>query len=367
MSDVNGIPNMGFLGAGGGYFGGDASRGLPAMNSDQINASMGWGGPNAAQFDPWANSGGFGNMTDYYSGLGAAYGRETGGFEGYGVPSGSVERGADLPDLSQDPFGGGYNPTNDAPYMSSAFDTSAYMPAPFSDRWGGMPGPTIGQPAIDAVNGMGSFGIQPWQQNYSTPNAGYGEGVQPSDLSQFTQDGTPWWTQGTDPNMLAAQDMIRAGRGWTVGAQEVGQDPTLGQNLNQDIYSIGQVSTPGMFDQWGGYQTPQPDYFSEQTQYPGGTGPGSGSLGFQDQFGNYSPRNEQGGSNEFGDRWGGLGLAGQNAGQPSQYTSSPYTSTQGQTFDPNVPPGYAPLYGVDNPNGALPWLGGGVGNSQAGG
>ena len=58
MSDVSGIPNMGF-GGGGGYFGGNASLGLPAMSADQINASMGWN-PNAAQFDPWANTGGFG-------------------------------------------------------------------------------------------------------------------------------------------------------------------------------------------------------------------------------------------------------------------------------------------------------------------
>ena len=195
--------------------------------------------------------------------------------------------------------------------------------------------------------------------------------MQPSDALPFTNDGTPWWTQGTDPNMLAAQDMIRAGRGWTIG-QEVGQappDPTLTQTLNQDIWNVGEASTPGMFDQWGGPPPPPTvDYFDPNTQYPGGFGPNpAGSLGFQDQFGNYGSRNEQFGANPFADRWGGLGVAGQNAGQPSQYTTSPYTSTPGQTFEPSIPPGYMQPYGFDQPNGALPWLGGGVGNSQAGG
>ena len=140
MSDINGIPNMGFMGGGGGYFGGSSSMGLPAMNSDQINASMGWGGPNAAQFDPWANSGGFGNMTDYYSGLGAAYGRETGGFDGSapgwaeptpgnaiegGYPAGPVES-APLDPPPYTPFG-----------MGTAFDMNTYSPATsFSGRWG---------------------------------------------------------------------------------------------------------------------------------------------------------------------------------------------------------------------------------------
>ena len=79
MSDVTEFP-IWASGGGGGYFGGSAARGLPAMSADQINASMGFN-PNAAQFDPLANSpGGFGAQTDYYSGLGAAYGRDTGGF-----------------------------------------------------------------------------------------------------------------------------------------------------------------------------------------------------------------------------------------------------------------------------------------------
>ena len=149
MSDVSGIPNMGF--GGGSYFGtlGGIPNVAPAMSSAQINASMGWN-PNAAQFNPFANSGGgFGVQPAHYAGLGAAFGRATGGFgrmpdgsaapagrvgtignpgtsnpgynpggrgggvmdwlglgSGLGANPGGVERGFDLPDLSpaQNPF-----------------------------------------------------------------------------------------------------------------------------------------------------------------------------------------------------------------------------------------------------------------------
>jgi hypothetical protein len=64
-----------------------------------------------AQNNVFASGGGFGNQTAYYAGLGADYGRATGGFGGYsgggGYPSGDVQRGPDLPNLSTtpDPFG----------------------------------------------------------------------------------------------------------------------------------------------------------------------------------------------------------------------------------------------------------------------
>jgi len=42
---------------------------------------------------------------------------------------------------------------------------------------------------------------------------------------------------------------------------------------------------------------------------------------------------------------------------PSQYTTQPYTSAQGTTYQPQIPPGFQTLFGPDNPNGALPYQG----------
>jgi hypothetical protein len=85
MTDVSGIPNMGF--GGGGYFGGIPNQ-QPAMSAAQINAGM-WGNysPGAAQAtqNNIYGAGGFGAQPAYYAGLGAAYGRATGGF----IPGGS--------------------------------------------------------------------------------------------------------------------------------------------------------------------------------------------------------------------------------------------------------------------------------------
>jgi hypothetical protein len=104
----------------------------PALSADQINAAMGFN-PNAAQFNPWANTpGGFGGQTDYYSALGAAYGRNTGGFNAGGAAAAgmpewqynqmmkeyasgyapeAVTRGPDLPA----PDTSGYNPIQPPP------------------------------------------------------------------------------------------------------------------------------------------------------------------------------------------------------------------------------------------------------------
>jgi len=82
MTDVSGIPNMGF--GGGSYFGGQPNV-APAWSADQINRSMGMGpGGAGMQNQALLNNifGNFGKQTDYYSGLGAAYGRATGGFGG---------------------------------------------------------------------------------------------------------------------------------------------------------------------------------------------------------------------------------------------------------------------------------------------
>ena len=77
MSDVSGIPNMGF--GGGSYFGGNAATGQPAWSAAQINASMGLPQAQAAQRQAMASlygGGSFGAQPAYYAALGAAYGRQ---------------------------------------------------------------------------------------------------------------------------------------------------------------------------------------------------------------------------------------------------------------------------------------------------
>jgi hypothetical protein len=103
-------------------------------------------------------------------------------------------------------------------------------------------------------------------------------------------------------------------------------------------------------------------YAGDQSNYgiPFNGAPLPGDIGFTSQ----SPMPNQG-YNPGMENWfanpgmgGGFGAQfgqwGPDPGTPSQYTSSPYTNTQGQTFQPNMPPGYAPPFGADQPGGALP-------------
>ena len=66
-------------GGGGGIIGGIPNQ-APAMSSAQINASMGWNPAAQAQTTNLYGPMGFGGQTAMYAGLGAAYGRQTGGF-----------------------------------------------------------------------------------------------------------------------------------------------------------------------------------------------------------------------------------------------------------------------------------------------
>jgi hypothetical protein len=125
MSDINisGIPNMGF--GGGGYFANTMQPSGSALSANQINRSIGMGSggigdQNQAQLNNLYGAGGFGAQTAHYAGVGAAYGRGTGGFGGYGA-------------ANADPFtpvgsgggaggGGGASPSR-VPGASSPFDS----------------------------------------------------------------------------------------------------------------------------------------------------------------------------------------------------------------------------------------------------
>lgn len=333
MVDVSGIPNMGF--GGGGYFGGSASLGLPAMSADQINASMGWN-PNAAQYDPWANTpGGFGGQTDYYSSLGAAYGRETGGFSGGyggGYPSGTVERGPDLPNLSYDPFGGG----GIAP--GATYDSS-------TGRYGGG-----SAPAYD----WGSYfsGITGGQQ--SNPYTGVGAGYDyynPSSYGLGASWGAPsqpsYSSLGYDPSIFGG-----------------GFQSAPGAMFDPSFYGGGGAgatydSSTGRYSSGG---SPQPDYSWSGNFYGAYGGGGIGDYGMGAGYGGFNNPAYQ--PQDFSSMWSGVpaydpgsfanrfGDWGSNSGSPSQYYTGSQYGGGGQ-----MPPGFAGLYGADNQSGALPLSG----------
>jgi len=96
-----------------------------------------------AQNNVFASGGGFGQQTADYAGAGAAYGRATGGFTGGGgYPSGDVQRGPDLPNISQtpDPFAGmsGADMATWSRAMQSA-GRGGEIPTSFADRFSAAP------------------------------------------------------------------------------------------------------------------------------------------------------------------------------------------------------------------------------------
>jgi hypothetical protein len=349
MSDVSGIPNMGF--GGGGYFGGSAALGLPAMSADQINASMGWN-PNAAQLNPWANTpGGFGAQTAYYAGVGADYGRATGGFGGYGspnadpftavpgeaewqtnqrmkgYPSGDVQYGGPMPNIPyQDPFGGG--------------------------GWsGGGAGPsTYSSPGLGG-GGFNSGSAYDWNQMFSPQPVAqanpWADGLSNNSNWTYLPDGTPVGGGGGFGGAAASgmpewqyNQMMKSGGGGSI-------NPYAGMIL-------GPMGNPSYFNP-GTYAGDQGNYglpyngspqpgdigFSRQSQMP--------NLGYNPGMANWFANPGMSGG-AFQERFG-MGFP--NAGTPSQYAPGA-----------QMPAGFSPLYSIDNPNGALPvnW-GGNVGGA----
>jgi len=200
MTDMfTGMPFYWQGGGGGGLggLGGNAATGQPAMSSSQINASMGWNP--YASFNPFANTpGGFGGQTDYYSNLGAAFGRQTGGFNASpGYPSGNVQRGADLPapDTSgYDPLGGGtppgYNPFDSSTYGMLLGGWGQPQPQPQAQ-----PQPSLrdqlAQIARPPTNNIPNLGYNPGMQNWFAPQSRANAYAPLYGAMQFPNSGTP--------------------------------------------------------------------------------------------------------------------------------------------------------------------------------
>jgi hypothetical protein len=267
------------------------------MSADQINASMGFGpGGVGAGGQAQLNNifGNFGQQTDYYSGLGAAYGR------GVGEPSG----------------------------MGSVFDQSAYGQLPVPRQGGGgllSPTPmaqqggytpkTAGYDDSWLYGGASAAQSQPWAQQTTPPQ-------QPENFED-RWDNTrgqypPTSAVPPPPQQPVTQDWGKYFTELTAPQQQQGLTP----------------KTPGYDDSWmrGGAMSP-----------PSNPNP-QALLG-------YNPAAQQFDPNPFASRFS--ALPGFQQGTPSQYTASPYTNVQGQTFQPNLPPGFESQFGPDNPGGAL--------------
>jgi hypothetical protein len=291
MSDINinGIPNMGFAGAGGGYFGGNAGLGIPAMG-----AAGDFGASKFSQ--PLYNSifNNFGQQTDYYSALAAAYGRATGGFAApgwYDQPAPAAPQA----------------PPQQVSVASSPFDTGSAGAFPYANIGGLKAGGGYWQDPNAAPAGA----FDPFTPGYGGQGAGMG--------SLFDQGG----------GQPAANPYAQMYRMPDANPSYFSPGAFAGDQGNFGLPAPRSGSLPGDIG------------FSRQPSYP--------NLGYNPGMQNWFANPAMGG-NQFQNAFANF----PNSATPSQYTYQPYTNTQGQTFQPNMPQGFAPLYGADTPQGALP-------------
>lgn len=218
------------------------------MSAADINASM-WGNfsPGAAQAVLNNNFNNFGQQTDYYSALGAAYGRQTGGFGGVADPSGggggSVfdtgttpynywdgSRGApSAPAPSFNPMtqyqNGGYDPFSAQTFQPAATLPSSPQASLPQSGWGNTsvnpwvdPAPSGGQydasgrnmalPGNQFFDAEGNPAVNQPGQSASAPSAGWG--MQLPYASPFSpQSSLPqsgWGNTAYNPWLAAAAD-----------------------------------------------------------------------------------------------------------------------------------------------------------------
>jgi hypothetical protein len=178
---------MGF--GGGGYFGGNAATGTPAMSSAQIMASLyGNYSPGMAQ-NTLANiygGGGFGAQPAYYAALGAAYGRQVQPARAAApVPQYNAPRqyGWDTNE--------GYNP----------FDSSTWYQAPRQYGWDANEGAPV--PAQPAPYSRGQFNPQTygWDHNEGAVpgyiGGGPGNMLSPQPMGPQSSAGQNWYGMPT--------------------------------------------------------------------------------------------------------------------------------------------------------------------------
>jgi hypothetical protein len=315
MTDVSGIPNMGF--GGGGYFGGSAALGLPAMSANQINAGI-WGNysPGAAQATQ-ANiygAGGFGAQPAYYAGLGAAYGRQTGGFGGYGAanadPFTPVGGGGSQGAPQYDPWTGaitGYNAPRQygwdanegapAPAAPQVFNRGEFNPQTYGwDHNEGAPAYT--PPAQPNWNDLWKSRIAPqvptFPSSVTVPqqqSGGFGMNL---GSNQGMPQYDPWTGAITGYSGGGGYDMSAQSRAYQSPlqgfdwAQSYMPNFSTGGAMQQALLAsqYQPFNTGGGYNPWGSNNTRTPDYASMYGY------PNSGYLGvqtplYQDPFSGY--------------------------------------------------------------------------------
>jgi hypothetical protein len=274
------------------------------MSAAQINAGM-WGNysPSAAQAtqNNIYGAGGFGAQPAYYAGLGAAYGRATGGFGGYGAANADpftavpyrgggigsdAYRGGQEGNYQVDPFSGaisGYN----AP-RQYGWDANEGAPVPaqpsFNDIWSGRGAQSLArdnlfnvytwptpQPQRDFLDRWNTF---PQQQSWSDPfsqGGGFGGGA-------AWATGTPAGTRSAVPDARTYMPSGQFG-GYLDHYLWGANSGSLGANgIRTDPFG-------GYVPQGGGYQT---DPFSGAiTGYSGGGIGSDASYGGQNTIAGY--------------------------------------------------------------------------------
>jgi hypothetical protein len=291
-----------------------------SMSADQINSSMGMGpGGAGALGQAGLNSifGNFGQQTDYYSNLGAAFGRNTGGFG--------------------DIYGGGGFP--------QAPDPAPPQPPAGAVDWGryftGLTAPAAAQPPYNPFTQYGSGGYNPFDPSSFAPSAqqniGGSYGGNRGGLSGSATDGPapdmPAPFGGADTNLYGYP-----------GSGSLGTMNAFGGYSPGGSGGGGGIGSDALRDRFA-WQLAQSSPYA--TPGPPANGPYA-NLGYNPGMQNYFAFG--GGQPNFQDRFG-MGFPG--AAQPSQYTGSPYTNVQGQTFQPNLPQGFAPQFDANTPGGAL--------------
>jgi len=273
-----------------------------------------------SSYDPFAQSGGFGRMTDAYSAAGAAYGRATGGFGGYGGNNdiaGQVGAGQDssIAPWGSQPMGSGYvDPSTDTSWFSRLDPTASDRMAGFGDSGTVMPwpGPSSKGPSswqIPAGPQPGDTSMSPFFQgvrDYFNPN--------PTNNSEsLTPSGG--WDSPYDP-VQARLDAMRGlspsmypsgggGSSWQIPAGPQPGDTSMSpffDGLRTGIQGIGGAGPLG-----GVYDTPNVG--------PGYADPSTDTNWFQRLMGGGG-----GGGASFDDRW--------SAAPPIDYRMQPVQQQQ---------------------------------------
>lgn len=258
---------------------------------------------------------------------------------------------SNLPPLIQ--TGSPATPVQQPPSMP----TQPPPPAPSGGDFEWTPGRMSGQHA------PGSWGA--YTEQYLS------SGIHPDQLYSMWQTGqTPqsgMMAAGTSPRDELAEGLARGDRGFAQDVTQLGSNPlpnTLSQNLNQDIYNLGnayggdQATRDQLAQMMQGMQPSQPDTGSN---LPGGVTFGNMGSGdsFADRYGGFSGSAPANSYNDF-KYYNRPGVAWSRSGQPSfpNYPAlpappqNPYPQQTpiGPSFNPYQPSGPATSFGQYPPN-----------------